>query len=513
MTKRVVSPPPPISISSHSVNIFLLIYCPLLLLNFMFPTQSDDLGAKIGGISAAISSYFNWNGRLGELIKVSFGSYFSTTIYYNFINAFVGVCVIFQIFFLIFVRFPRGTFFDYSVCSIIIVVLLYDSAFGSIFLWAAGSYNYLWGWCLILFWLIPYRLFWHNIINNNLSTQDSKSKFKIISMLLLGILAGWCSEFGIAIILLQVFILVYASIRYKVKVPLWCWWGLAGFCIGWVILYISPGHAKRSMLFSYYFSLRDLWNLSFKDKIYLFFTFSGKLSVNKVWFFIIVWATYMMCLLKHKHITYKILAIILVIAFFYIFRSLVSLFVFLLINFICIMYFAFDSKRRGMLAEQKLFFGVAMLLFVYALFTACTIQISVPHRALFQSTILMSILCVIVFNYIWNLYKFVGMLLGVCSNVVCIIYVIFVFSACLDMYAKWNNMLGFIDGQKELGHKDVRVDKKTFQSYYRNYGNWANPVSDVHVWPNTDYAKYFGLNSFGTRIDNLESNDEKSTQK
>ena len=53
-------------------------------MNFIFPTQSDDIGRKIEGIGRAVQSYMTWNGRFGELLLVTFGSFFSTTPFYAF---------------------------------------------------------------------------------------------------------------------------------------------------------------------------------------------------------------------------------------------------------------------------------------------------------------------------------------------------------------------------------------------------------------------------------------------
>lgn len=47
----------------------------------MFPVQSDDLGAPLGNLDSMIGSYMHWNGRIGELLKVWFGSYFAHTIF------------------------------------------------------------------------------------------------------------------------------------------------------------------------------------------------------------------------------------------------------------------------------------------------------------------------------------------------------------------------------------------------------------------------------------------------
>ena len=86
---------------------FLCVFIWLYFLNAIFPTQSDDLGCGIGGLSAAINSYNNWNGRLGELLRVAFGSYLATTVWYAPINAFIGATVILLLFVIVFARVPK----------------------------------------------------------------------------------------------------------------------------------------------------------------------------------------------------------------------------------------------------------------------------------------------------------------------------------------------------------------------------------------------------------------------
>lgn len=128
----------------------LLIF--LYILNAVFPTQSDDLGAGIGGIKAAISSYNTWNGRFGELLRVAFGSYLSTTPWYAPINAVIGAAVLLLSFTVIFARLPRRTLKDASIFCMMLVFVMFDPifSFGSVFYWAAGSFNYLWIWLLLL---------------------------------------------------------------------------------------------------------------------------------------------------------------------------------------------------------------------------------------------------------------------------------------------------------------------------------------------------------------------------
>ena len=66
-------------------------YLFFFVLNALFPTQSDDFGAPLGSIDSMVRSYMHWNGRIGELLKVWFGSYLAHTPYFAFINALFGV--------------------------------------------------------------------------------------------------------------------------------------------------------------------------------------------------------------------------------------------------------------------------------------------------------------------------------------------------------------------------------------------------------------------------------------
>ena len=50
--------------------------------------------------------------------------------------------------------------------------------------------------------------------------------------------------------------------------------------------------------------------------------------------------------------------------------------------------------------------------------------------------------------------------------------------------------------QKQRGIKHIVVDKDTFESKYWNYGDWGNPDEHVTEWPDTAYAKAYGVETF-----------------
>lgn len=66
----------------------------------------------------------------------------------------------------------------------------------------------------------------------------------------------------------------------------------------------------------------------------------------------------------------------------------------------------------------------------------------------------------------------------------------------IDGRLKWERMLDSIQEQKMQGKEEIVVSAKTFQSFYRKYGDWGNPGEDPSVWPNTTYAHYYGVKSF-----------------
>lgn len=105
----------------------------------MFPVQSDDLGAPLGNLDSMIGSYMHWNGRIGELLKVWFGSCLAHTPYFPFINALFGAAFLYLFFALIFGRFPSIVLTDLATIALILFVLMAFRAFGAIFFGQQGA--------------------------------------------------------------------------------------------------------------------------------------------------------------------------------------------------------------------------------------------------------------------------------------------------------------------------------------------------------------------------------------
>lgn len=153
---------------TSTVGIMLIIFAFLLLINVLLPRQSDDFNHYYGaleGLKSAKSSYLHWNARIGELINVAFLAGVNPYLF-DLLNAGVGVIFLFSFFWLIFCRFPRG-FGDFATMSLVLFIIMFSCAFGSVFAWGAGSLNYLWGLCFILLFLLPWRVFATIAINAN----------------------------------------------------------------------------------------------------------------------------------------------------------------------------------------------------------------------------------------------------------------------------------------------------------------------------------------------------------
>ncbi len=446
----------------------------------------------------------NWNGRIGELLKVAFGSYLSTTIWFAFINAFIGVSVIYLFFAMLFLRFPKANIQDFGFLSLIVFVIMQRASFGAIFYWAAGSLNYLWAYCLILLFLLPYRLFFGDF--DSTSTQNPESKFThsrlhtsstlfTLIMFMLGICAGWGSELNAVLIVVLCSGVVYAFCTKK-KLPLWYIAGLVGFVCGWIILYSSPGSAKRMALMiemGWAYSLHDLWEMSFYEKLALLQNRFGRMDR---WISNIVAFTFAVWILK-KYASLKTLIKVIIIAmmiivFFVLRKHCNGGLFFGLIATLCLFGgYSLDSSR-----ESKLCYGIGGLLVIYSLYSLVTLQIALPERAKLHFTLLLIAMLAIVWWYVKPYLGRFDLYLRMAMMCLCVGYGAFVISACMDMSFKWHKMLGFIDGSKQAGQSHIVIDKNTFHSYYSHYSDWGNPSENPNEWPNNVYARVFGVESF-----------------
>lgn len=518
------------------------------MLNALFPAQSDDLGAHIGTVESIKYSYLHWNARLGELLRVWFGSYLASTAYFAFINPLFCVGLLYLLFGLLFGHTPRlfiaqnlsqqpsqtkGTinFSDLAILCFILLVFMLNRGFGAIFFWAAGSLNYLWAYCLILAFCLPYRMLvaksfapqakiksttqtaqtisqtslqanthkpsLQTNLQTNLSTTHTKENLKSCAMLILGILSGLSSEFSIVLIIFAATLFVFAFYK-KVKLPIWAYFGIVGLSIGFCALYFSPGHAHRAEvvknLYGGYASLSEILAMSVGEKYTRFASiFSEKMLLMP--FIATLGVIIFIVFSRFVSVFVGALLLVYVVCICVKWGSFGSLGFLLLPSVALLCAFAYHRTSQGKL--KRYFLILAGLFLAYFITASATIQVALPNRAKIIFTIIgiaqLIILARIYAPYMQAKSKIIwqNLICGICA--LCALFVLY---ASLDMRLKWERMLATIDAQKALGKQEIIISKEVFHSFYRNYTDWGNPTQNPNEWPNTSYARHFEVKSF-----------------
>lgn len=438
----------------------------------------------------------NWNGRTGEFFKNMFASALSSEYHFLFslINAFIGVSSIYLFFFLIFGRFIRFSLNDIAIISFIMLFIMSQAAFIPIFCWAAGSTNYLWAYFLLFLFLMPYRILYKNIL---LDSNIESNKPKILAslfMFLFGVIVGWGSEFNIVLVIVSVLIIAFAIYK-KIKLPMWVYFGMLGFLIGWIFLFMSPGSAKRILVIKEMglnttITISEFFAMNLSEKLMQINLTFKAYSKTLLALLIIGFSLFLYIFNKNK--------IFKVITFCILFSILIALIIakqFFLISIICLIgffIFFFISYKNNLKAESKTFLILFLLISLSFLYTLITIQVGIPSRAKLHFRLIE--ICFILCICFYLAPKFPRLSFIIKNGVIfaCFIYAVYVSGACLDMAFKWNKMLGSIEAQKELGINEVIVNQDYFTSYYKGYGTYYLSINPDE-WPNTSYAKYFGV--------------------
>lgn len=199
-------------------SIYLAIFVFMLVSNILTLPVADDFiylysfetGEKILGIGDIFKSlgahYYTMNGRLvphfflhlflllpGIVFDIVNSIMFLLLI--NLINSFV-------------VKGNKSN--NYVLAISVILICFFQSAFGEVFLWAAGSINYLWAMVLALIFIKPY-------INYFLYDNKPNKVNIILQSILAFMLGGWLENVAMAFIACAFCLLVCKKVIYKVK--------------------------------------------------------------------------------------------------------------------------------------------------------------------------------------------------------------------------------------------------------------------------------------------------------
>jgi hypothetical protein len=212
-------------------------------LNWLTPLVSDDFGivASMRGVTTfhdfartVGGVYQSWDGRI---LGYAIGRWFAMLDkgVFNVANALAFV--VFTVLVYLHAR-GRGRPSPALYGFIVLGTWFLVPVFGQVFLWMAGSTNYLWTMLFVLAFMLPYR--WHV----DRSVRDGL----IIAVLVfvLGIAAGWSSPNVSPGVIVWVVLMIRFCAKRGTTVTRWMWSGLAGCVIGFIALLAAPGNYARA---------------------------------------------------------------------------------------------------------------------------------------------------------------------------------------------------------------------------------------------------------------------------
>ncbi|WP_142647548.1 DUF3329 domain-containing protein [Enterococcus faecium] len=234
-------------------HLFIVLFCIfvfMLILNSMSPLVHDDYSyfVKTSSIKTILSDeyqqYMTWTGR--SVVHVIFRFFTKLPkIYFNIYNSCMFSILVYQIIMFSSIIKDRATKNVYLKGFIIFSLMwIFTPAFNNVYLWMAGSVNYLTAMVIML----SFILFYHRYITE--SKEQNNSFFKTIGMLLLGIIAGWCNENTSGGTLFIVVAYTALSYFYKnKKIEKWMIAGIVGNIVGFLFMVMAPGNDIRATYF------------------------------------------------------------------------------------------------------------------------------------------------------------------------------------------------------------------------------------------------------------------------
>lgn len=486
-----------------SISIISFIFLYFLFLNMEAPPQGDDWNYILSTRDSTLNSidvFLHWNSRLGELLYSSFLSQIPDLMF-NLLNAIVASAFIVLFFYIVFLKFPNNLL-DFSVVALLLLLLLLLMSFEEVFLWGSGSLNYLWGFCLAILFLIPYRK----------NAMGGGSIVFSIFMIVCGFILGMWHE-GTSSLILASLVVYFIFLKFvsKKSLPLWFYCGIIGLFIGFCILFFSPGQNSRILIEASkydYVSIREFLSLGLFGYIDRFnIVLENALNQNPIFFpifsFVISFIYAFWSQIKNKIFSFALL--------------LISLFLFLLILlefpllayliiFAMFVYIYFKSRDNRFLI-------CSILLIFYFLSILSTFQLlHLPFRSRALGVILLiAIILILCKQYLENKkMQYITLIFSIS-------YFIYVCYCYYDLNVKWNNLVAMVNKEKDiykggevlingklmnsyevkyLGYGiDIVIPKDKYNFTYRGFSHWWHLSNDINNDINQSYAFVFKIKS------------------
>ena len=474
-----------------NISVFGALFIILLFLNLLYPAQADDYALYQRALNDNfLSTYFEWNGRIGEILFAGYFAKFAFSPIFDIINAIIGTAFLFFGFILCFARAIKDKL-DVVLLVLWFAILGFFGYFGSIFLWGAGSANYLWGVTLIFAFCIPYRLFWNQIYNNNIQkiSHNLWINFAYFSFVFLAFLAGMASEFiGVMVIFVITLSFIYAT-YHKISLPFWQFLGFFGFVAGWITLYFSPGSNKRvEVVGSDFMSLSEFFDISFLDKI---ITLNQALNHNYSDIFVIFLISFSIFYILKNDIKFKfyhwIIAILSIVIAMVFAKHICAGVVFILILWM----------MRNLATKDRFYyiFIALFLLWVFMGIILFGLVNGVPKRtSVVRDIVLMAIIILIA----KELYKIYGRKISFIS------FSLFICSVILLSYHSYKTNLSQkainqeIIEQKRAGKNNIIIPKNLIYKS-KKFIDFGNIQQDSQHWINKTVSKYHNIESISVK--------------
>ena len=413
------------------------------------PMYSDDYPDSFlpTGLNGVMYLYLNAAARNGALILSFFGLLHQPKWIFNLVNTLASTLFIYLFFCVVFARKPKNNSKDCTLLLSMVFFILVFSAFGEVFAWQVGAAAYLW--CLIpLFvYLIPYRCFSQNIYTNTPSNSKSIS-FSLLT-LLIGIFAGAGIPVITPIVLLAQIIITINLFIKKTKIPLWYYIGIIGFILGFLIVFFSPGIARRaasSVNNNGYMSIKTLLSLP------------------------------LLHLAKRLAIVYA-----------------VAIGKNILLSMTLLLSFIYTCKLPKSTFRNVLFILYAFYLISYLPWIQ---YLSIPDRAMIGSVLIaITIFCLIISYDLNQATKTREVLFNAIIALISLIYMIYVSNEFYNYHLSWKIFKAKIIKEKSIGNLEVTNLPHTYCSSYSNFLSYpGEPRKNSNFYVNKSIARYYGIN-------------------
>ena len=227
------------------------------LLSF-YPSENIHFGIELfSKMGARILLQINgWNVRVGEQLSIFWGCFDKH--YFDFFNSLMFLYFLFLIRIYAFKNKYRTREALVSLLTSVVLLFLFQPAFGEIFFWKTGSTNYLWAICLLLTFALPLRFY----IGAERIDIIGNSKAKLLLFAFLGFFAGVTNENTVGTFWLLYLFVIFISFVQKKGLPRWIYFTFLSYTAGFVYMLKAPSTAIRM---AYYKVAYNIGSLTIKD--------------------------------------------------------------------------------------------------------------------------------------------------------------------------------------------------------------------------------------------------------